>query len=523
VRRLPTTNRLTGFVLVLALLSGLAASWLWAERLRGAQQQERDDLNLFLDASSAGWAEVSDQFFTVPESAAQSVAGLAAEMDSIDERIVLLTETIRTSSIINAAFIGYPNGEFLFVGRSDDVAVGGFRTRQITLDQGERQVLLTWTDTDRRELQRELDPADSYDPRERPWYLDQSSATATFWTAPYIFSSSQQPGITYSRLVVGPGGIADGVVGIDVRLTDLGGFLDQLAPGLNGDAAVLDAAGNVIAVSTDHADATGQAEGQILLTAETDKIVRDAILRVKSGQVVLARDASYDGSRTMVTRAVREPDDWYLAVQATDSDFLGDFSQGTTKNALGISLIGLATAVLVGALGFWVLRYRNALMAEAELDELTGLLSRRAVRRSLDSHLGKRSAIDVAIIDLDNFKAVNDVHGHIMGDKVLTAMAQRIEGFAVEGNAAAGRLGGDEFAVIAPQHTDWNDLAHELRRPLHIESLNFDVGASIGVVRIEGDCELTAEDVLRTADRALFKVKRSGGGRADVADGSVLV
>jgi len=197
-------KRRKGLVVLIALatLAGLFASWLWSGQVAASEDDKREDLNLFLDASSAGWAEVTRQFFLAPESSAQTIGALLPQMESTDDNLALLAEVVRRNQNIDGAFIGYPDGDFHFVARSDEVGAGGFRTRVIADGDTPRTVDLTWTDASFQVLKTDTDPENTYDPRARPWYAPALEDDGRNWTEPYLFSSSQQPGITHSARVL---------------------------------------------------------------------------------------------------------------------------------------------------------------------------------------------------------------------------------------------------------------------------------------------------------------------------------
>jgi diguanylate cyclase len=88
---------------------------------------------------------------------------------------------------------------------------------------------------------------------------------------------------------------------------------------------------------------------------------------------------------------------------------------------------------------------------EALLDPLTGLSNRRGFARSVDSlGSGTLEGAALLVIDIDHFKAINDTHGHLLGDKVLRAIAQILRA-CIRGGDASARIGGEEFAVLLPQ------------------------------------------------------------------------
>ena len=138
-------------------------------------------------------------------------------------------------------------------------------------------------------------------------------------------------------------------------------------------------------------------------------------------------------------------------------------------------------------------------------DDLTGLANRRELELRIRAALG--SPAMVALIDLDDFKAINDRLGHDVGDRLLIAVAERLRSVARPGDTVA-RLGGDEFALLVPSG-DVSVFAEALKRPFVAGAHKLLVRASIGVA----DCRGTAEafEPLRRADVAMYAAKVTGG------------
>jgi two-component system cell cycle response regulator len=175
------------------------------------------------------------------------------------------------------------------------------------------------------------------------------------------------------------------------------------------------------------------------------------------------------------------------------------------------------------------LRHNVQLSLEMAItDQLTGLHNRRYMSRHLDSLLdsAKKNGRPLAfvIMDIDFFKAVNDSHGHDIGDEVLKEFAGRIAA-NVRGIDLACRYGGEEFVVVMPD-TDVAfayTIAERLRQsiettPFQISRAPHDLSLtiSIGIAKSEGEGD-TAEALLHRADQALYRAKRSGRNRV-VAD-----
>ena len=160
----------------------------------------------------------------------------------------------------------------------------------------------------------------------------------------------------------------------------------------------------------------------------------------------------------------------------------------------------------------------------ASTDELTGLASRRAFLRQLDREIAGAAEFDwplaVAIFDVDHFKAVNDRHGHTIGDRVLQQIARRAE-TVLRGGDLVGRIGGEEFAIIMPGATaaDAASVAERLREAVEQRNPS-DIGlppvtVSIGIAEREGQRSGTA--LLTVADTALYQAKNAGRNRVRIA------
>jgi diguanylate cyclase (GGDEF)-like protein/PAS domain S-box-containing protein len=159
---------------------------------------------------------------------------------------------------------------------------------------------------------------------------------------------------------------------------------------------------------------------------------------------------------------------------------------------------------------------QQALRRSVERDALTDVLSRRALMDWVDVAVARCTSEPVALffIDLDDFKAINDAHGHRAGDAALVAVARALQG-AVRGDDALGRFGGDEFLVVArlPERGAAQTLAQHLLDAVR-SAVAADIStASIGYALAPGDAVTTLE-LLRRADDAMYAAKKQGGNRA---------
>jgi diguanylate cyclase (GGDEF)-like protein len=159
----------------------------------------------------------------------------------------------------------------------------------------------------------------------------------------------------------------------------------------------------------------------------------------------------------------------------------------------------------------------------ANLDQLTGLINRRGFLRKLDEMLQEARLADkpftVGLIDLDGFKAVNDVFGHAAGDQVLEQSGARIRGDLVKGTIV-GRMGGDEFGLIIPGVSSEEALQElgsvvcgRFAEPFLIREGVARIGASIGFASFPNGAE-SAGALMEYADYALYHAKQEKGGNS---------
>jgi diguanylate cyclase (GGDEF)-like protein/PAS domain S-box-containing protein len=159
-------------------------------------------------------------------------------------------------------------------------------------------------------------------------------------------------------------------------------------------------------------------------------------------------------------------------------------------------------------------RLERRLRHLADHDDLTGLINRRRFQEDLERHLaqGRRYGMTGALllIDLDDFKAVNDNHGHSAGDRVLRAVADALRDRLRESDILA-RLGGDEFAVLLPRETP--EAAEQVCRALE-QAIPAEVptpdgrgmGVSVGFAPFVETVQ-SVDDVLSAADASMYEVK----------------
>jgi diguanylate cyclase (GGDEF)-like protein len=168
-------------------------------------------------------------------------------------------------------------------------------------------------------------------------------------------------------------------------------------------------------------------------------------------------------------------------------------------------------------------RFREARQL-ADLDALTNLHNRRYFHETLAREATRAHRYDrrlsLVVFDIDDFKAINDRIGHLAGDGVLAAVAERLQS-AVRGADIPCRVGGDEFAVILPEATQTD--AEQLYKRVQFAVASRPLGPFERIRLSAGIAELRPEDDAKTfferADEALYRAKEQGKGRFSAANG----
>jgi diguanylate cyclase len=164
--------------------------------------------------------------------------------------------------------------------------------------------------------------------------------------------------------------------------------------------------------------------------------------------------------------------------------------------------------------------------SEALLDPLSGLKNRRGFERAVHAIFasGETEEVAILVVDVDRFKTLNDTYGHLLGDKVLRAVAHILQ-TNIKGRDVAARLGGDELAILLPGTTERGAeaLAEQIRVAVAAGRIHRTDGQDLkGIVTVSigiavGKATESFEALLERADAALYRAKREGRNRVAVA------
>jgi diguanylate cyclase (GGDEF)-like protein len=192
------------------------------------------------------------------------------------------------------------------------------------------------------------------------------------------------------------------------------------------------------------------------------------------------------------------------------------------------TLADVAAAYLANAKTRSTLQHSLELARDSAMhDSLTGAANRVLLVQLLDQVLFRVKRSDTVsgllYFDLDQFKRINDIYGHRVGDELLVAVVDRLRGLLRPSDTLA-RLGGDEFVILCEDLNERSDAELIATRTLRALSAPFTLSigtvhttASIGIAHA-GTAALSSEDVLHEADLAMYQAKRSGGGQYQVTE-----
>ena len=365
----------------LAILLVVFSSYLTSERalIRHARDLLRD--------VGINTIEHSRGFLSPAQGAAELAAQLAQNsvIASEDTPLLeqLLFQQLKIAPQFAGLYYGREDGSFVYVMRTPG-ARGDFRSKIVSVRDGQRRVEFIWRDHDFTPVARSEDPADRYDPRDRPWYVKAKAERATIWTDPYIFFSSHQPGITLAAPVQQPDGGLRGVVGVDIEISMISEFLARLNIGQHGRALIINRNGDVIAHPDSSLIRARNADGSLRFAAISE--IGDPIARAAFGPAALAGalpvaqetpgEFLHDGASYVSTimPVISDTLPWTIAVYAPEDDFTGALKRNRTLNIWLAALVAGLTGLLGLALADAIYRpvrafaVRTALVSQGELD-----------------------------------------------------------------------------------------------------------------------------------------------------------
>jgi PAS domain S-box-containing protein len=275
----------------------------------------------------------------------------------------LLFQQLQLAPQFSGVYMGDEGGNFVFVSRVNEPTQ--YRTKIVRYVQERRSTRLIWRDSDYNIVQSIFDSTDDFDPRERPWYKNAKEKGSIIWTDPYIFFTSQQPGITAASPIIENDGTLRGVVGVDIEIQAISEFLSQLKIGDNGAAMILNRNGDVIAHPNLDLIKVESADGNLgfpSIDEINDPIAKTAFGELSKLEIVNVdkeRQAEFTHERNKYVSALipaqSEEIPWTIALYAPEDDFIGGIIANRARNVW----IAACIALLSGLIGLRLAKYIN--------------------------------------------------------------------------------------------------------------------------------------------------------------------
>ncbi len=269
-------------------------------------------------------------------------------------------EQLKLYPSFSGIYFGKKNGDFVYVNRDQTYSQKGYRTKVISIKEDKRQVDLIWRDQDFSSVAQQQNSEDNYDPRTRPWYKKAVRNNRLVWTEPYIFFSSQQPGVTISSPVFDNSSEGDinGVVGVDIEISQISSFLARMKIGQNGSAFIIDNKGQVLA----HPDSKKiKRKNNNKTTFNLITEIDDPIARAAFRSLNFPLASSYNLDEKKFTQFTHNNTDyqavftpfqqhqwpWIIGIYVPEEDYLGVFHKNQQQNFL----LAMAIAIIASLLG----------------------------------------------------------------------------------------------------------------------------------------------------------------------------
>ncbi|MEO1351098.1 MAG: diguanylate cyclase, partial [Cyanobacteria bacterium J06635_15] len=431
-----------------------------------------------------------------------------------------------------------------------------------------------------------------YDHRQRPWYVNPTIAGIAQWQAPYLTINPVRLTISIDQPFYDQVGNLLGVSDAELSLASISDFLSTLKVGKTGQVFIIERTGHLVATSSDQLpyqlnpeteepERISAGDSDDRLVARTTEFLHqkfEGLDQIQDNQQLSFR---LDGQCQFVQVMpfhLTEGMDWLVVIAVPESDFMGEIHRNRqiTVTLCGAALLlatglGLLTTrwlvhpvqtLALAANGLsqgkwqqpvplprvqelaWLAQafnrmarqlqsYFQKLEYSAYHDALTGLTNRNglqaALQAAIDQYDGNLFA--VFLLDVDNFKLINDSFGHLVGDQLLVAIADRLKQILATATVlppqtqiTLARFGGDEFFILVNPVTDVTQaigvashLLANFHSPFTIDNREFFIKTSIGIVLspVGGD---QPESFLRNADIALYAAKNAGKASYKVFD-----
>ena len=429
-------------------------------------------------------------------------------------------------------------GDFIGVGRAAD---GEFTIASRNLDEDNHYRVFR-VDAQGQPSE-ELTETRNYDARERPWYQAAVQADQAIWSPIYIWAAGTSIGLTAALPIMEADGRLLGVQQAALSLDFISGYLQELAGSLDQNVFIVEPNGLLVGTSATETVVEIDAQGveRVSMLTSTDPFTHaaaqylDQHIDVVNGLEKPVYTALEVAGQPYFLSATRMDNsrglNWVIVTGMPQATLMSNV-HATIRITLGITVAATVAAMLLGVViarrlvaaerrlaqaNQQLLIANEELQHAASTDKLTGLMNRHKfleiAERELLQYERYRKDCSIILLDLDQFKQVNDQYGHNVGDSVLKQTAEILLHCSRKQDAVA-RWGGEEFVMLLPAtELDAASVVAERIRQ-NIEDYDYGGGikltGSLGVVSLARLDTLDTGALLNAADERLYRSKHGG-------------
>jgi len=464
-------------------------------------------------------------------------------LDAADENQIesFFLSLLEKNPEFNGAYITNLAGDFFFVSRNTDVNNSSFLTKKIkAASPGSADFL--WRNAALEVVSSRPNFPDNYNVKERPWYQQAMNKGDIIWTEPYVFFTSKEPGITVAIPYRNENGEIEGAIGLDIALKQLSEFFSELK--IYGSASAFMVSGSDKFIAT---PSFGESDNTLSNLDVSDTSTGQPIERYAAnflGENLLGIDPPqtsddfyFQGTEYTIHYDYFEVNDgptWLIGAYAPSNTFL-EVLEGRDKRNIAIALFVLFLSLLIG---FYLVKRTwqpfDKMVSLIVVDELTGLYNRHFLQ-GIGSNMylkmlrENNTLLSIALIDIDNFTAVNNEFGSHIGDQAIEQFAEFLRTSVVKGEVIT-RYSGDRFVIILSgvdkdtAEFRLNDIRLKLDSwPLTVNELLIRLTFSAGVITIDGNHDAIEEEesfetFIEQAKEVLEQAKSEGRDRVVAKD-----
>ena len=441
----------------------------------------------------------------------------------------------------NGIYITNNSGDFFFVSRNNDIDKAAYLTKKTKATNPGRADFF-WRNSNLEFLAAESNQVDTYNVKERPWYIQAMEKQTVTWTDPYIFFTSKKPGMTVAIPYKNRAGDIQGAIGLDISLEQLSEFFSELKIYGSISAFMVSGSEKFIAAPSfgdtstalSNLDVTDTTTGKPIERFAANFLVEN-LLDVENQS--LGGEFNFQGDDYTIYYDAFNVDNgptWIIGAYAPSNTFL-EALESRDKRNIALALFVLFLSLMIG---FFLIKRTwqpfDKLVSLIVVDQLTGLYNRHFLQgigstMYLQMLRDQKTKLSIALIDIDNFAAVNSEFGSQIGDKAIARFADFLRSVVTESDVIT-RYSGDRFVIMfagldkQTAEIKLNDIRLKLDSwPLTVDDLLIRLTFSAGLITIDDSHEAIEQEepfeaFIEQAKVALEQAKSAGRDRIVAID-----